>query len=257
MALTFTAGTGYVDVPSAPAISSLANFTILAWIVWLSTSGAQRLMAKGDPGNSGWEFSKVGNAGAVSLTVYRTGANDDYVTSTAVMAPLVTHRFLAVTYDATAGPLDRIHIYHRGLESDLAEAAYESRIDGTGGTSDDSAFPLMLGNRGGRDRAFNGTIGSICLIGQTLSQAEIAARAMWMRQLGPCLGLWHLGFSGAATQTDWSGHRHTGASGDVTVVGHEPLPPPFGIDDMILALGAGAPPTFQPAWAAAGGSVYP
>lgn len=172
-----TAGSGYTggavnSGTAIAAINGLQSFTIMGWFntgdAEMIASGARLLsFASATGGIDLWATTN----GRLNLTVNGTAA-----TSSELYGGANSWVFFAVTYDGTASSNNVSFYVGDTTEGSLSEGYLRSLNKGTVQTTTNS---LMIGNRAGYDRPFNGYIDNIRIFGSTsdgngaLSAAEI------------------------------------------------------------------------------------
>ncbi len=240
MALAFNETDDRIAVTAAVSINDLDPFTYLAWLSHDTSGSFDRVIAKGANEEKDLRLHNP----EIQFAVLQTTNPLSYITSDTA-APTGVWTCIAATYDNGATP--RAHIYHGSLTAIVIEAASYSTSDDGIGTPTTESGNMTIGNRLDFTRGMDGRIAIIQVVDRALTLAEIRSWQFRPRFLSGTKLLHYPGLNGTGTQPDLSGNNNSGTTGgtNIAVAAHVPLGPPFGFDDLGIALAAGGDPDYE------------
>lgn len=168
------------------------------------------LYMKGSAAGSSRKFIRIDTGGQLTVLVDRSGLDTTFTTSS---TPLVAGQiaYILVTIDQSVSP--NVHIYAGTPAAPMSEATYSSTVDGSSGTSSDSATSMQLCNVFAIDNACKGDVWAMQLVGGVLSLADgrrWQQRAAQNPLMPGVRGAWTMGQNGAGKVLDRSGNANHG-----------------------------------------------
>jgi hypothetical protein len=230
MALTFAANGDLVAISAGAFTTVGATGTVLVWI-YLTDDAARQYWfghAAGGPEVSlDWRADQANDI----INCYRQRSTT-YLQAAAHAANFAAYglnKWLCFAFIFNTGGADADQIMLMGdLSTSLAApSGYSTQTLGSG-TLTTTARDFYLGNGPATTRELHGRIGSAALFDSALTVAQCQWWQFNPRMMPGCSGLYHLGFNGTGTQTDYSGNGASGAVTGATQVDHVPVAPIFG-----------------------------
>ena len=241
MALTFTSGSANrVDFGSNASLDNLSAYTAILCVYPTDATSGRRFFNKGVDNNGTavwWDWTTAGDVACVCNRV---------TDSTAIATnPLTQNAWqqLAVSYSDAAG----FNVFTRLLDEVFVETSYTGTpVVGSGARIDDSAEPLIWGNRNELDAGFGGQISCAKFFDAKLTLAQLNQYAFDDPKLASNVVNAELGWAGTGTQVDYSGNQNDGTVTGATVSSHPGVFNPFRNKQLLPYVVATASTTVPP-----------
>lgn len=245
-----------VTVPNSASIQDLMPMSVLITARPTSIADHNTFYQKGSAAGASRKNIRLLTTGEIEVTVDRSGADTNYLTSgAAITAGAVVH--LLVTIDTAASPIVTVA---RGTPTqELTPLAMSSSSAGTGTIASDASSSLQIGNNFATDDALIGDIYAMQVVAGVVS---LQAARDWARNgYNPLLpgvrGAWDLGACGQSVVLDKSGNGNHGVITGAVVSPYPvgPWPSESRIGRWKRAL---FPPSssFLAAWARGSNAIY-
>ena len=224
-------GTNNTDRVVLAASTSLDTFnpgTLALWVRPTTLTSTRLLCAKA---GGLYRLNHNGTTGNLEWFMDRAGTDMQFITNDTPLASTNVWYFVAVTVDTGGGAGNNANIYTGTLASAVAERAYGTATDGTGGINTNS-LSWGIGNRGAgtQNLAFEGDIAWFGFWTAVLTLGQLREQQYRMRNTVNCQNFMHLGYNGVNAQIDYSGNKINGTVTGAVVSAHVPLSAPWGWD---------------------------
>ncbi len=211
-ALDFNGVSGDVTVTDALSIQNIfdGGGTIECWINPRSDGESNEARVIGKNRWQLWVDSEA--ASKIKLTLYQVFSGDDgrwRTTATEVTINVWSH--ITVTYNASSADNNAI-FYVNGSVVTSGET-FTPTLTRTSDTGSD----LIIGNRSGDDKTFDGTIDEVRLYTRILGSTEVTANynggagRHWPSNMNNLVAWWHMDEGTGASIFDWTSGGNTGA----------------------------------------------
>jgi hypothetical protein len=166
-----SAGTGgRADQADLAAIDGLASFTLSGWFKsgTAITNFAKLIHNMNEAASPKTGFQLTASGGALILEVDGSGGT----TSQSLASYGATNAwvFFAATYDGGTG---NVEFYTGTTAASVTQVGSDLTITGSPGTVDDETIGLTIGNRGGADRPYDGSLDNIRIHSGVLTSTEL------------------------------------------------------------------------------------